>query len=154
MTSYKQYLARPKTQAELDAIKKENDKDTFMNNRPELISEVVSMIRYENGHPLAWPIQTVKKVSRIVIHHTDDDMNTARPDEEIIRAIYVYHTISRHWGDIGYNYIVGQRGNIYEGRAGGDYVVGAHASYNNMGTVGISVLGNFTRDTVNRDQFA
>ena len=52
-------------------------------------------------------------------------------DMTLLRAIYQYHAVSRGWGDIGYNYIIGQRGQIYEGRAGGDYVVGAHAAWNN-----------------------
>ena len=59
-------------------------------------------------------------------------MDTTKSDADLIRGIYAYHTLSRQWGDIGYNYLVGQRGRIYEGRAGGDYVVGSHAAYNNM----------------------
>lgn len=58
----------------------------------------------------------------------------------MIRGVYRYHAVSRGWGDIGYNYIVGQNGRIYEGRAGGDYVAGAHALYNNKNSIGISVL--------------
>jgi len=72
----------------------------------------------------------------------------------MVRAIYAYHAVSRGWGDIGYNYLVGQRGKIYEGRAGGDYVIGAHALYNNMGTVGISVIGNYESLHLNADQMA
>jgi N-acetylmuramoyl-L-alanine amidase len=58
----------------------------------------------------------------------------------------------RGWGDIGYNYIVGQRGQIYEGRAGGDYTAAAHALWNNKSSIGISVLGNFEAYNINRDQ--
>ncbi len=38
---------------------------------------------------------------------------------------------------------------MYEGRAGGDYVVGAHASYNNIGSVGISLLGTYDTTPLN-----
>lgn len=79
--------------------------------------EIVSTVRIEDGHPLVWPIQKVKKISRIVLHHTDTTLD-GRDDAELIRGIYAYHTLSRGWGDIGYNYIVGQRGHVYEGRAG------------------------------------
>ncbi len=49
---------------------------------------------------------------------------------------------------------MGQRGKIYEGRAGGDYVIGAHALYNNMGTVGVSVIGNYETLHLNAEQLA
>ena len=32
---------------------------------------------------------------------------------------------------------------MYEGRAGGDGVIAAHADYNNNATVGIALMGNF-----------
>lgn len=79
---------------------------------------VVETIRNENGHDLVWPIQKTKKVERIIIHHTADDNRTEKDDLAMIRGIYYYHTVVRGWGDIGYNYLVGQRGQIYEGRAG------------------------------------
>ncbi len=81
-----------------------------------------------------------------VIHHTagsdggDDPMAT-------VRGIYYYHAQILGWGDIGYNYLIDKSGNIYEGRYGGDKVIGAHA-YNdytnidyNQYTIGISVMG-------------
>ncbi|MBU0728002.1 N-acetylmuramoyl-L-alanine amidase, partial [Patescibacteria group bacterium] len=58
------------------------------------------------------------------------------------------HTISRGWGDIGYNYIIDPLGNIYEGRYGGDKVIGAHALCYNNGSLGIAVIGNYDEDDV------
>ncbi len=53
------------------------------------------------------------------------------------------------WGDIGYNYLIDQQGNIYEGRYGGVGTVGGH-TYNsltntnyNEGSIGIAILGCF-----------
>lgn len=131
-----------KTHAQIEAIakanKKEQDIANFINARiPEL--HTVERITEENGNKLLWPIQRMNTVNKIVIHHTGDPIN-GRSDEEMLRAIYAYHAITRGWGDIGYNYIVGQSGKIYEGRAGGEAVVGAHAAYNNVGSVGISVM--------------
>jgi N-acetylmuramoyl-L-alanine amidase/Stage II sporulation protein len=108
---------------------------------------VASKIRYENWHKLVWPIMRSKSVDRIVVHHTAENIKQDADDMTILRAMYAYHARTRGWGDIGYNYVVGQDGTIYEWRAGGDYTEGSHAYANNLGTVGISVMGNFEVDT-------
>jgi hypothetical protein len=100
-----------------------------------------------DGKELTWPLQYPAKVSKIVIHHTATTNNLDNP-EQAIRDIYYFHTISRGWGDIGYNYIIDKNGNIYEGRAGGDSVVGAHAGKANVGSIGIAVLGNYQTNDV------
>lgn len=146
------YFARPKTDAELKSIKQSEDINNFINTQNAGLFTTKSLIRTENGHRLVWPIQRVNRVNKIVIHHTGDSLDGKRSDEEILRAIYSYHAITRGWGDIGYNYLIGQNGKIYEGRAGGDYVVGAHASYNNIGSVGVSVLGNYENSSLNYSQ--
>lgn len=104
------------------------------------------------GRPLVWSAQKTKYVKMITVHHTADSNTSDREDAEIMRSMYYYHAIVRGWGDIGYNYVVGQRGKIYEGRAGGDYVVAAHAVWNNRSSVGVSMIGNFEQYQVNADQ--
>ncbi|WP_418606717.1 N-acetylmuramoyl-L-alanine amidase [Georgenia sp. SUBG003] len=60
-----------------------------------------------------------------------------------------YHSVTRGWGDIGYNYLVDKWGRVFEGRSGslaspdGQMVVGGHAQPFNSGTLGISAMGNF-----------
>lgn len=83
-----------------------------------------------------------------IIHHTAGTDGGDDPSASI-RAIYYWHTKVLGWGDIGYNYLVDQQGNIYHGRKGGLGVVGGHA-YNthndtnfNEGSIGIAVLGCF-----------
>jgi len=49
----------------------------------------------------------------------------------------------RDWGDFGYNYLIDPYGTVYEGRAGGNGVRGNHAPPNE-GSIGISLLGDFT----------
>ncbi|HRI35585.1 MAG TPA: peptidoglycan recognition family protein [bacterium] len=90
----------------------------------------------------------------ITVHHTADSNTSDREDAEIVRSTYYYHAVVRGWGDIGYNYIIGQRGKIYEGRAGGDYSVAAHAVWNNRSSVGVSMIGNFEEFNVNAGQLA
>jgi N-acetylmuramoyl-L-alanine amidase len=46
------------------------------------------------------------------------------------------------WIDIGYNFLVGEDGNIYEGRGWNN--VGAHATNWNSKSIGICVIGDFT----------
>lgn len=85
---------------------------------------------------------TYRHPVRVVIHHTvtpNDEENPAAT----VRAIYYFHAITRKWGDIGYNYLIDWQGNIYEGRAGGEQVVGGHARGCNEGSVGISLMGTF-----------
>jgi hypothetical protein len=80
--------------------------------------------------------------THFVIHHTVTTNNPSDP-AYIVRAIYQYHAVSRGWGDIGYNFLIDRQGNIYEGRKGGDGVVGVHAGDFNYGSVGIALLGDY-----------
>ena len=63
----------------------------------------------------------------------------------IIRSIYAYHTQSRGWSDIGYNYLVDRFGRIWEGRYGGidRPVVGAHTLNYNDYAFAMSAIGNY-----------
>ncbi|MDD2486820.1 MAG: N-acetylmuramoyl-L-alanine amidase [Candidatus Gracilibacteria bacterium] len=133
----------PKTPYQIKAEQRIIDINNYLSvNFPEQNSPV-DMIRQESGHELVWPIEKTKRVEKIIIHHTAGEYKDEQDDSSIVRGIYYYHAITRGWGDIGYNYLIGRDGKIYEGRAGGDYVVAAHALWNNKSTVGVSVIGNF-----------
>jgi N-acetylmuramoyl-L-alanine amidase len=49
------------------------------------------------------------------------------------------------WLDIGYNFVVGEDGLVYEGRGWGR--VGAHAVNWNSRSIGIAVIGDFTSES-------
>jgi len=98
-----------------------------------------------NGNKLTWPLSYPQTIQKIIIHHTATTKDLDDP-MKAIRDIYIWHTLSKGWGDIGYNYIIDQQGNIYEGRYGGEMVVGAHAGRGNFGSIGIAVLGNYQDD--------
>jgi hypothetical protein len=83
-----------------------------------------------------------EKPTHFVIHHTVTSNNPEDP-AYIVRAILQYHALSRGWGDIGYNFLIDRQGNIYEGRKGGDGVVGIHAGDYNYGSIGIALLGDY-----------
>jgi hypothetical protein len=98
-------------------------------------------------------------VQQLFVHHTagsngDDDPYAT------MRAIYYFHTASRGWCDVGYNFVIAPDGTIFEGRWARPYapwethtseddqgrsVAGAHASGYNSGSVGISMMGNFSQ---------
>ena len=80
------------------------------------------------------------------IHHTVNANNyTAAQVPALIRGIYAYHTQSRGWRDIGYNYLVDRFGRIWEGRHGGvaRAVVGAHTLGYNEVSFAMSAIGNY-----------
>ncbi|KKW38232.1 hypothetical protein A2454_01755 [Candidatus Peribacteria bacterium RIFOXYC2_FULL_55_14] len=97
-----------------------------------------------SGKEYRWPRRYSPEIRQLVVHHTAQKVDgDARPAVERVRALYEYHTNGRGWGDIGYHYVIDGEGQIYEGRAGGDYVVGGHVYCGNVGTIGIVMLGNF-----------
>ncbi|MFH1375879.1 MAG: N-acetylmuramoyl-L-alanine amidase, partial [Patescibacteria group bacterium] len=111
---------------------------------------------------LQFPRTYSKAIRKIVIHSTatdeDKDVNgdkkfTPEDTEAITRAIYYYHAMWKGWGDIGYHYLIDPFGNIYEGRSGGDYVVGAHAYCANTGTIGVAFIGDFGETLPSRPAF-
>lgn len=80
------------------------------------------------------------------VHHTVNANEYTRDEvPSIIRGIYAYHTKSRGWSDIGYNYLVDRFGRIWEGRFGGidRPVVGAHTLDYNDYAFAMSAIGNF-----------
>jgi len=105
-----------------------------------------------------WPTEH-QWPEKFVIHHTAGNDGSDDP-EGTIRGIYYWHAVVLGWGDIGYNYIIDQAGNIYEGRYGGEGVVGAHVYRSkicaeqkfggeeyeanfNPGSIGIAILGDY-----------
>ena len=81
-------------------------------------------------------------VKKIIVHHTVTSNSDPDP-AATVRSIYYYHAVSLGWGDIGYNFLIDRQGRIYEGRYGGNAVVGGHALTWNYGSVGIAALGNY-----------
>ncbi len=123
------------------------------------VPEIISRAEWgAEESQMTWPIEYVP-VEKIVVHHTAN--KTLVPDTDgsgqyksMVKNLYNYFTNSKQWkdvsgnvyvgyGDMGYNYLIDPNGNIYEGRKGGNGVVGGHAIGFNEGSVGISVIGNY-----------
>jgi N-acetylmuramoyl-L-alanine amidase len=93
-------------------------------------------------------------VQRITVHHTDEHAGMAGlPDIEVVRRIENYHRgPEKGWAAIGYHYLVGKDGRIYEGRP--VQYQGAHVSGANEHNLGISVIGDFNLHLPNTRQLA
>ncbi len=131
-------------------LQQQNEKYIYINKFFFQDNIVFQKIISEGQNKLAWPIQKTEYVKSIIIHHTADDYASSYAG---IKTIYKYHAISRQWWDIGYNYVIWYDGEIFEWRAGGDYVVWAHALWNNRSTVGISVMGNYNKKPISEKQY-
>jgi hypothetical protein len=101
------------------------------------------------------------QVRKLVVHHTagsNSYASTAEAESQL-RAILRYHTVTRGWSDIGYNFLIDKFGNVYEGRwsrrypsgvypsgddVNGDGVVGAHTGGWNTGSLGVAMMGTHT----------
>lgn len=129
----------------------------FLNPRPQIVPRAAwgahspdHSARNESGfytldHPEGWRIYDgalQDAYQTVVIHHSvdyeGDDLSTLL---EIQRA----HRVDRGWADVGYHYLVGKDGLIYEGRD--INARGTHVAGYNTGSAGVCLLGNFMTDT-------
>lgn len=79
---------------------------------------------------------------RVTFHHTylpDPGDDTARA----VRQMQSYHLNERGWCDIGYHFLIGPDGDIFEGSAR-PHRLAAHVAGQNEGNVGIALIGDFT----------
>jgi hypothetical protein len=102
------------------------------------------------------PVRVFAPIRKLVIHHTATDNKPADP-ASVVRYVHRYHVGTKGYADLGYNFLIDHKGNIYEGRYSRRYgdeavngedhngwgVVGAHAKAMNTGTCGICLIGNF-----------
>lgn len=88
-----------------------------------------------------------RSVTHIILHHTaNSNTRPAAGWASVVRAIWYWHALEQPnaWGDIGYNYLIDPDGVIYEGRAGGDDVIGGHTGNFNSATMGVAIIGTYS----------
>ncbi|MDQ6985853.1 MAG: S8 family serine peptidase [Candidatus Dojkabacteria bacterium] len=150
-------------------IKKAGLESDYSNYKKALFSKAgINLITREDwgaSTESGWTPE-ISKPNKIIVHHTATTEDINNPSNSV-RAIFEFHKYrcsdgsgsfnpspgasnpancdeaSETWQDIGYNYIIDSKGNIYEGRAGGNGSIGAH-SYPNSGTIGISIIGDYS----------
>ena len=96
---------------------------------------------------------------KIVVHHTASP-NSAKNPAATVRFGYELHVVGRGFTDIGYNFLIGPDGEIFEGRrarkygkgelhtgedGSGNAIIGGHTKGRNAGTCGIALIGNFMK---------
>lgn len=109
--------------------------------------QTISQEEWRKGLPAPDYDPIEQDVRHTIVHHSaanSGDTNT----REIIRNIYLFHTETNGWSDIGYNFVIGVNGHIYQGRDGlGEVpdhrVQGAHFCGKNSGTMGVALIGNY-----------
>ncbi|QDU68101.1 N-acetylmuramoyl-L-alanine amidase [Engelhardtia mirabilis] len=84
--------------------------------------------------------------THVALHHSassaDFQASTWSQAAANVQSIQAYHMFTNGWCDVGYNYLISKQGWIFEGRAGGDDVKGAHDG-KNCGSMGVCVMGYF-----------
>ena len=121
---------------------------------------IVSRSAWGADEALRRPKQMVgwAPVRKVVVHHTASP-NSARDPRSMVRVGYELHTVKRGFSDIGYHFLIGPDGEIFEGRrarsyrkgelhsgedGAGNMIIGGHAKGRNAGAVGIALIGTFT----------
>jgi len=75
---------------------------------------------------------------RMAIHHT---VTGATNPERQVRGVQAYHMDGRGWCDVGYHFLIGTDGTVFEGRSLD--LLGDHTLRHNTGNIGISLIGCF-----------
>ena len=96
---------------------------------------------------------------KIVVHHTASP-NSVKDPAATVRFGYELHVVDRGFTDIGYNFLIGPDGEIFEGRrarkygkgelhtgedGAGNAIIGGHTKGRNAGSCGIALIGNFMK---------
>ncbi|XP_005934515.1 N-acetylmuramoyl-L-alanine amidase [Haplochromis burtoni] len=89
--------------------------------------------------PLSLPLQY------LYIHHTYEPSSPCLSFPSCsrdMRSMQRFHQEDRGWADIGYSFVVGSDGYVYEGR--GWHHLGTHTRGHNAIGYGVSIIGNYT----------
>ena len=120
--------------------------------RPE-VDDVQTNLKFVSrgqwgAEPIKWNHNPMNGINKITIHHTSEypGMDTLN-DLQIVRKIAQFHREVRRWADIGYHYLIGRDGRIYEGRPVS--IQGAHVRSGNENNLGISLIGDFSHRSPN-----
>lgn len=108
---------------------------------------VISRSAWGANESYAGSTYTRDQTKGIFLHHTAGTNNYTRAQSaQQVRGMYVYHTRTLGWADLGYNVVVDKYGQIFEGRKGGlsKNVTGAHSLGFNRESFGVSVMGDYS----------
>ncbi|MBI5246904.1 MAG: N-acetylmuramoyl-L-alanine amidase [Elusimicrobia bacterium] len=116
-----------------------------------------------------WRAESAKRIpldeakNRIVVHHTANIVTGAvkaiATNKASWKAAVAHvhqaqdlHKRVRGWSDVGYHYMIDWKGRIFQGRPVDR--LGAHTEGNNRGSIGVVLLGDFSRQRPPLEQVA
>ena len=117
----------------------------------------ISRASWAKGNPIPRNMSRMLPVKYITIHHdgmspfTNTSKSAAASRLETIRRSHLRRNGGK-WGDIGYHFAIDPSGRLWEGRP--LTWQGAHVRARNEGNIGVVVLGNYERQSVNPTQQA
>lgn len=110
--------ARAEEEAEKSRVSRAYALENFPN---DILLDMV--VDSENGNSLRWKKEYVFNKTKILVHHTVNDLSKFHSEESVkslLRSVYKMHAFTNGRGDIGYNFVISPNGVIYEGRSGGE----------------------------------
>ncbi|XP_017480370.1 PREDICTED: peptidoglycan-recognition protein SA-like [Rhagoletis zephyria] len=109
----------------------------------------IKLKRQWGGKPATAITYQVPPIRYVIIHHTvSDECDQFLKCASILQSTQIYHMNDLKYDDIGYNFLIGNDGVIYEGTGWG--VRGAHTYGYNMNGTGIAFIGNYAEKLPSR----
>lgn len=104
--------------------------------------------------PKPWLMSGAGHYDRLTIHHAGETTNFNLDKNAVIRDLEGVLTehVERHYGDIGYHFIIDYAGRVWEGRSLA--YDGAHVSGQNDNNIAVMLLGNFEKQKPSAAQLA
>lgn len=104
------------------------------------MGELLTREQWGAREPKAVHPRDMDEVTAWVFHEADAAARgmDVLSEEELVRAIQAFHMDERDWDDVGYHYMIGNSGNVYQGRHP-DWI-GAHCAGFNTPSLGICFL--------------
>jgi hypothetical protein len=120
----------------------------YFTSKPAIFAPKKAVAKPEIVSRSAWGAKPPKSsysqhsVQRLIVHHSYIPNQSQYQGAASIRGIQNYHMYDpkTKWNDIGYHFLIGPDGVIYQGRP--ETVVGAHCSPN-TNAVGICLIGDY-----------
>ncbi|XP_029014283.1 N-acetylmuramoyl-L-alanine amidase [Betta splendens] len=107
--------------------------------------QIIPRCQWGAAAPRGAPALLSLPLQYLYVHHTYEPSSPCSSFPQCssnMRAMQRFHQEDRGWSDIGYSFVVGSDGYVYEGR--GWNQVGTHTRGHNSLGYGVSVIGNYT----------
>uniref|UniRef100_A0A0A1XRZ2 Peptidoglycan-recognition protein n=1 Tax=Zeugodacus cucurbitae TaxID=28588 RepID=A0A0A1XRZ2_ZEUCU len=113
----------------------------------------IKLKRQWGGKPAKALTYQVRPIRYVIIHHTvSNECSEFLKCASILQNTQIYHMNDLDYDDIGYNFLIGNDGIVYEGTGWG--VRGAHTYGYNMNGTGIAFIGNYAEKLPSRSALA